>query len=77
MAKDFIYVLYDKNDDGAITLIEAHSSADSAKGAIKAQKMSGSSNVEMKKLDLKSDSKPAATKKGTAKAYVTSPITTA
>ena len=66
-SEDFVYVVYEKNEDGIIGLIEAHSSNDNAKAASKALKSKGSSNVEVKKLELKSSAEAAAPK---VKAYV-------
>ena len=64
--KDFIYVVYDKNEDGTISLIEAHASNDNAKAAANTLKSGGSSDVEVRKLELKSATDASSTKKGKA-----------
>ena len=68
--KEFVFVVYDNTEDGDIKIIEAYSSNDNAKAAAKNLKSGGSSNVEVKKLELKSEVDATAAKKGKAKTCV-------
>ena len=62
--KDYVFVVYDKNEDGEITMVEAHATNDNAKTAAKGLKAKGSSNVEVKKLELKQEVEAPPAKKG-------------
>ena len=75
MAKEHVFVVYEKNEGGGIALIEAHTDNDNAKAAAKALKSKGSAKVEVKKLELKKEADATAPKETKAKGYVKNHLT--